>query len=288
MHHAKISIDFVGGTHGNFLEYILNRLVLGDKIHLDNLFTELGTSHNKTWEYYQKRIVEAHHYTVRHLDTLDNIISIRYNEDDLLGLMSCSLYRSGDFKINDNFLHVDTYNKLSGDYTFLIEEINQSYDVKLSANNPDCPRYILREFFKFAFKDPSISGFMRIQNNISYPPHKKVFYFPLTSFYDINKLKESLCEIKDFFNLPEFVEFNLESLHRPFLEKMQPFLVLKKQADNLIFDVTQKKHRPIESLTLFQESYINGILEKKYNIEMPFIQEHYFKNTSEIIEHLKL
>ena len=157
---SKINIDFVAGAHGNFLEYILNKLLLGDNIEIDNVFTEWGTSHNKTREYYQKRIVEADHYTTSNLDTFDNIISIRYGETDILGLMSCSLYRAGDFKIDHNFLHVDTYNTLNNEfYRHLIENINQSYsyDVKLSSENPHCPRYILREFFKFAFKS-SISS----------------------------------------------------------------------------------------------------------------------------------
>jgi hypothetical protein len=76
--------------------------------------------------------------------------------------------------------------------------------------------------------------------------------------------------------------FELEILHQEFV-KRQIYKYDKTQADSIISSVQNKQEIPIAKLKLLQESYINGVLERMYNIEMPFKQLEYFSNTKEII-----
>ena len=41
----NIQIDFAAGTHGHYLSFVMNKLLLGDKIVQDTPFTKIGTSH---------------------------------------------------------------------------------------------------------------------------------------------------------------------------------------------------------------------------------------------------
>ena len=60
------------------------------------------------------------------------------------------------------------------------------------------------------------------------------------------------------------------------------------ECDYIINAVMDMKYIPIHKLSILQESYINAELEKKFDIEMPFIHPKYFSNTMEIIDHLCL
>jgi len=287
----KISIDFVGGTHGNFLEFILNKLLLGNDVISDkDVFNDIGASHKKSNLYANSRVVEAKHFYKDPGILTDNVISIRFEKDELLKVTSLMFYRSQNLKIDDNFLHIDTYRKLNYENKSIIEILKQAYGIELSEENTDCSRYILREFFKLAFKNHDTNGHMRMQQDLMvYSSNKKVFHFPFKSFYNIDDLKSKLIEIKDFFNLNYVIELDeLNNLHKEFLIKLGQYLYIKEQADSIVDDVKNKIHRPIQELTLLQESYINSELENLFGIEMPFNQEKYFQSTTDIIEHLKL
>ena len=69
---------------------------------------------------------------------------------------------------------------------------------------------------------------------------------------------------------------------------MDYFLNLNVLPDKIISAVQEKTELEFDNLTILQESYINGNLERIYGKEMPFMQEQYFTNTKEIIEYLQL
>lgn len=284
-----IEIDFIGGTHGNFLEFVLNHL-LNKNLDLISPFTKIGTSHKKNYNNYtSKRIVKCDHYYYNNLSfTTDNVIIITVDSNiDLLRLMSLSLYRAGDFQILDNELEIDTFNKLNiPQYQSSLLNLCNSYEINLTKEYPNCPRYILREYFKFGFKDPRINGFVDNSNrSIKNCKAKNVYKFPVTAFYNYYHFKNNLTKVEKFFNL-NFNNFDYSNLHQQFMSSLAQFLNLKKTADNILNQVKNNIDYKIEKLTLFQESYINAKLENLYKKEMPFIQPIYFTNTREIIEYI--
>lgn len=285
-----IAIDFVPGSHGNYLEFVLNKLLMGNKISQKTPFDNTGASHIKTENYLNNSVVRAKHFFLRkkNLQIYKNVVSIRFGYDDLLPLMSVSLQRAGNCNVISN-LELDTYKKLSiRHYIKLRKNLYASYsDLLFDENfNPknDCPRYILREFFKFAFKNVENNGYIQELNRMKYNEAQKVYNFEYLNFYDTDKFIKELLKLKKFFNL-EYISSlgSIELLHNEFLSN-QPQSVYKNQCNNIIDQVVNNMAAPIAPLTLLQESYINANLENIYKVEMPFQQEEYFKNTKEIID----
>jgi hypothetical protein len=114
-----------------------------------------------------------------------------------------------------------------------------------------------------------------------------VFDFEFKNFYNTQLFIEAMNQLAVWYNSTINDAADLELLHQEFLHR-QVYKHDKAQADSIILAVQNKQEIPILKLRLLQESYINGVLENMYNIEMPFAQLEYFSNTKEIIKHLNL
>jgi hypothetical protein len=231
----------------------------------------------------------ADHYVLQRHQLARKIIRITFDKDDLLQLSSVCFLRAGNANIDNNLLEHNTYNKLHNSYyKNLIKEITQSYpSIVLSADFPDCPRYILREFFKFGFRDYQTHGLLLELKKMNYNLDHQVFDFAFKKFYNTEMFVDQIKVLAKWCDTDVQSVDKLVELHQQFLDK-QIFKNSKIQADSVISAVQQRQEMPISELSLLQESYINGILERMYNIEMPFEQPVYFSNTNEIIKHLGL
>ena len=79
-----IHIDFQGGAHGNYLEFVCNKIA-GVAVGMPFTTTgpAAGAAHNKI--YTGGKIFYANHYSLWSIPfVFDKIISIQINEDDLL------------------------------------------------------------------------------------------------------------------------------------------------------------------------------------------------------------
>ena len=119
-----IHIDFQGGAHGNYLEFVCNKIA---GIAIGTPFNSAGASHNKL--YTAKKIFYSDHYSFRPRPMVfDKIISIQIDTDDLLLLQQISLLRAGDYGYNNNQLEINTFNKLNNqDYKWVLENIVQNF-----------------------------------------------------------------------------------------------------------------------------------------------------------------
>lgn len=284
-----ISIDFVAGSHGHFLEFICNKFLTNLETNFLP-FNLLGASHNKTPEYEANKIFSAKHYSELGINLSDRIIRITFDEDDLLTLLSGALLRAGNVGINNDELETDTYNKLlnSKHYSLLINNINTAYpEYIISKENPNCPRYILREFFKFGFKHPESHGLMKKLKELKYPNKYDVIDFSYKSFYNYKLFLQNIKKIELWYGQKTIEEDVLYITWHDFIQR-QIFKDHKSQCDSIIKSIVERKKEKLPKLSLLQESYVNGMLEQQFNTEMPFHQDTYFKSTDEIIKHLCL
>lgn len=124
-----VYIDFQGGSHGNYLEFICNKF-LADVPCNGDPFNHLGASHNKQYRG-TKKFIADHYSNYRGKKTeLENskIISIRICNDDLLPLSSISLLRAGDYNIDNNQLEINTYHKWNNsDYRWVLDNLIDSF-----------------------------------------------------------------------------------------------------------------------------------------------------------------
>ena len=116
----QIYIDFIGGCHGNFLQFFCNRF-LAKIPSLDPLpFDSSGASHAYKFTQPQKFISD--HYTTYNtkLPTSAQVISIQIAPDDLLAVQCISLLRAGGLNIDPADLGVNTWHKLNSRYYRLV------------------------------------------------------------------------------------------------------------------------------------------------------------------------
>lgn len=283
-----ISIDFVAGSHGRFLEYVCNKHVARTTAE-HSPFNKLGASHLVTKEYLDSKVFYADHYSELKLPIAKKIIRITFDYDDLLPLTVGTFFRAGDSNIEEGQLDINTYSKLKDSFFYsLIDSINSTYpEANLSPVNPDCPRHILREFFKFGFRDPETNGFVQKLKELNYSLEHDVFDFPFKNFYNKELFVQGIKAISKWTGVNDINTSELDSLWAEFYDK-QKHKHLKSYCDSIIDAVVKLENVPISNLSILQESYVNGMLEKQFNKEMPFYQPLYFKTTNEIISYLCL
>lgn len=281
-----IAIDFVPGTHGHFLETTLNKF-FGIASDINDPFTATGTSHKKSSEYNKSKVFHSEHWFELYPEKLKNfkkVISINFTADDLLLVSSISLLRAGDRNIDNNILEVDTVKKLNNrHYRDTLALIYQSYPF-LDTSEPSIPRYVLREFYKFGFKNTDVNGYWIKQKQMQYH-NSEVCYFSFSSFHNYNKFVDSIKSVEKMCGLTFDFSPEFKQRHEKFLSFIN-CLDHKQQCDDIVESVKRGIDVPVPELTLFQESYINGQLENIYNKEMPFHQDRYFTSTKDMLYYI--
>jgi hypothetical protein len=286
INHCKIPIDFVAGTHGNYLETVCNK-GFGIVDYEEN-FSLNGSSHRKSAYYNKNKIFDARHWFEQFRNELHQysiVISIQFNQDDLLLVSAISLLRAGNGNINTNELEHNSFEKLKKFYEqSIIEKIITAYP-DVDYKDQHIPRYILREFFKFGFKDPASNGYWGKKECMQYSKNQQVIEFDFASFYRIELFVERLKTVADAVGSKFQFTDTFYYTHQKFLD-YNPFLIIKSQCDLIVDAVVNQLEVDIPKLNLLQESYINAALENIFQKEMPFCQENYFKSTKDMLYYL--
>lgn len=315
------------GSHGNYLEFVLNKAMFGDKILQKHSFDSLGTSHNKRNKNYEnyKFFCSRHSFNDGPPPDYKNIISINVANDDLLLFTTVAFLRAGNGNVSDIGLEQDTFFKLTNSfYSDLIPNLRKSYShssiesynaIKaedwpgiesvndfftlpnyiqkecieefgfkihpLTEQYPNLDKSYLREFFKHGFKDPAVNGILEFKNKLVYSPDQKVYTIPFASFYNWDAFVTEIESIKKFFNVD--LPHNIIELHDEFL-KRQFHRTYKKQCDEIVNLIIQRKSAIIPELSLFRESYINAQIELQTGKILPLGRNEYFKTTDEFIK----
>jgi hypothetical protein len=283
----KIPIDFIPGSHGNYLETVCNAEFGITK--KESNFNKLGSSHKKSLEYQKTKLFDARHwyeFYPQELLLYPIVISIQFEKEDLLMLSSISLLRAADINIDNNYLEINTVAKLSNPYyNDVLADIKQAYPfVDLSTNH--IPRNVLREYFKFGFRDPEVNGYWRKQQKMVYQANQTVIPFRFASFYNINQFANEIKTVADHLNFNFNFTDEFYQTHEKFLSLNQ-YTNHQQQCDTIVNAVKNHTHIDIPPLSLFQESYINACLENIYRVEMPFHQDKYFSSTKDVLYYIE-
>jgi hypothetical protein len=304
-----IHIDFQGGAHGNYLEFVCNRIA--GVVEPGTLpFNWLGASHNKP--YHLLQVFFAWHYSYtpdsRYPKLFNKIISIQINPDDLLPLTQISLLRAGDYGYDNDQLEINTFNKLNNEHYrwmldtlidgFFANQISQSYDavrdpswpmvasqaefsqlpeyirteclqqhglvlLELNEQYPDCPRSVLREFFKIGFQDPGQQGFIVQQKKVQYSDEDDVYTFPFDCFYHKDRFLEEIKKVAMWAKIQYTCENEIALLHDQFLSK-QLYRDSKQKCDCIVESIKNNNQPDLNSVTMLEEAYVNAALGWDY------------------------
>lgn len=127
-----ICIDFQGGAHGNFLEFVCNKFIGQVQTGSDSPFNKYGAAHSKNYINGDKLFVADHFSFGGHnamlLQESNRVVSIQIAYDDLLPLSQISILRAGDRGIDNNQLEINTYNKLNNyAYRWVLDNLLDSF-----------------------------------------------------------------------------------------------------------------------------------------------------------------
>ena len=129
-----ILIDFQGGAHGNYLEFVCNKFLAKTKTEGSAPFNTLGASHSK--KYLEPKGFHSAHYSFEPPGNTydvpilnnDKVIAVTITNDDLLPLQSISLLRAGDMNIDPDQLEINTYAKLNNtNYQWVLDNLVNSF-----------------------------------------------------------------------------------------------------------------------------------------------------------------
>lgn len=320
-----IYIDFQGGAHGNYLEFVCNRFLAGIACE-PSPFNLHGSSHSKV--YLQEPVFVCGHFFSQGKNFIDDkIVSIQISHDDLLPLQSISLLRAGDHGLVAADLEKNTFNKLNNhNYRWILDNILEKYfhnqlidsyqsvaapgwpsiqsltdfenlpahikqeciDVhhlmlyQFDQEHPNCPRHVLREFFKFGFLHPVQHGFIVEQHRMVYHESCQVHYFPFGCLYDLESfIKQleilSVCFGYQISNVEEVI-----ALHNNFLER-QPYRFTKIKCDDIVQQILSRQPVELLGLDVLQEAYIDAQLELQLGTTMPLREHGWYQHSKEIL-----
>ena len=143
-------IVFYPGTHGNYLEFILNKLIFGDKINISNPLGTLGTSHiQRTDSNYRAHNKFKCKFFDQNtvLSTDEHLILITVDPEDDITALQLNLKRGEDYNIDPDTLTENTYYKLINKFgpmgysgigpNTIIDHVNQYTDISPYYNIKD-------------------------------------------------------------------------------------------------------------------------------------------------------
>jgi|AACY02.16.fsa_nt_gi hypothetical protein len=242
MLHNKIKIDFVPGSHGNFLERVITKFLLRDS-EFDNYdwFTENGSSHGAWHSDFANRLVQAWHWSDKKVLYAPNDTVIRISvKRPYYGIVLINhLYRTVDSHLTIGNLDRDTATQLShceqgqlilnslitdyGDKAeYSVDELSGLFEHKLFNHRhcwQDCNNVVYTfEFASFFNLDDFCAELDRIACllQVRFMPDSK-FYTLYSNFLDSNQGWHSWCRIQE--NQPDLDWF--EQLWKSLLESSQ-------------------------------------------------------------------
>lgn len=113
-----IPIIFYAGTHGHFVEFVLNKVIHGDKIHMSNPLGVVGTSHlQRTDANYQSHKIFKCKFLEKYDYPADQpLLKIDFDSSEDIFAFQLNLKRGEDYNIDPDTLEHMTYQKLFGKY----------------------------------------------------------------------------------------------------------------------------------------------------------------------------
>ena len=269
-----VLIDFYGGTHGNFLEFVLNKYILEIESANFTPFTETGTSHIKTLAYNEDKRFICNHYSFNDVEipagnnAVIQILSDKYS-------IYNSVLRAGDVPLDIKNLEYNTLEKLT-------HKKNHPYAqdiVRQMGERVDYPRSRLRNIFYAKFNEQK--ELKKLQN---FKDHGlPTFEFPVSSLNDFNNFVNYIGKISIFVGKIGWeYKVNLYDLWSQFINKNYGFHSFNK-CNKIIKNILTATDSNFEC-DLIEEAYINSYITDAFNIhdDITFEMDIYPNNTKDI------
>lgn len=300
----KILIDFQGGTHGHFLESILNGLDSdSNDLIKDSPFrmSDRGTCRNKIYNPWSLRFCADHFYeSVRlkkhqHLiDSAEHCITIGFYPDyrDIMHYLRVAFDRGlpperpqpGTFdQLHKNFYYKTADEKFLKLRTFVIEEGS-----KVSQDVPDVEIHILRNVLTQRVLLPTGDHLTGIRNRVPFYREKTQHVFMFSWFYDQSKFMAGISELSNKFNL------KFEQRQLRVQELYQQFIGMNKFSNDSSYQKCQhildniESREPMPELDILEQAWILSRLQTLSGQKIIYNRDEFFKTPHELYQYITL
>jgi hypothetical protein len=250
-------LDFYSGSHGHFLEYLINAYIFRCP-RVDKIFTKLGTSHGirKDADYMNGRIVVAGHYSEFNIPTADpvSVIRLQINTD----------YGKTIYQIN-----VDCR---AGDIP--VEKKKQN----IPDNIQSTPHLLRNDYFsKLKFPE---HGY-KIPGDWRWSDSARIYDFPMESLFDLTTLYSEMCKLSIFLNHSWNPDASLTTVWNEFIETNHGVLAWKKCKNIMEMGLS---NNPMEfDCTAWEQALLNLMSQQSIGCLLDETND-FPKNTQEIYQ----
>jgi len=280
MHLANIA--FQGGTHGNYLHYCLDKFSTLTKDIEDLPFDQKGTSHKQVINSRAFTRYHPHHNPAPYFTNPNEPhILITVSMDDILFLERTVTIRANNYNVDTNQNKIQVHDKFLDAFSWR-QKFESLYNINFN-NNDKIPRFLIRDFYKLSFLNPTKNGF--IENDKKLKQHKpdNTFLFPVENFWNKEKFLDTLKDLDQKFRLQLEID---EKIHDMFLDQLID-LETKDRANNIVEAIQNNQDIDITNIDTVEQAYISAWIEKNNDYILIPMCNQFFESTGEIIEWIK-
>lgn len=256
---TQTAIDFFSGSHGNFLEYCINRYIYKTSSFADLLLTSQGTSHGlkQNKEYVLTRQAESNHYSEFDLPAqADNIIRIVVT----------------DFK---------------GYCCYQLNVINRAGDISAEQKSNELPDAVLNS--PCQLRNYYYSKLNNLNDGYQLPGNWKYsgFDFEMSSMYCLESFLHSLKLTADYLNLTFVPDRELGELWQKFIAKNHGLQIWKK-CQKQFEQIFSNANHSID-LDIQHQALLNCLISRSVGMHdgAMFNQDQYPQTTQQLYQHIQ-
>lgn len=275
-----VNIAFQGGTHGNFLRFVIDKMSKRTPAMQGTPFTDNNNSHIPLQ--YSGMVNRYHPKDSKPFfeNTDEPHVLITVEQDDLLLLERSAPTRTGDFKVDVTQDQVAVTSTFDHHYDWNTK-FKKYYNLNILRGS--IPKFLMRDFYKLSFLDPSKSGFIEVDKILRGNKPNNTFEFPVSHFWDTGKFSDTLQKLSDHHNLK--IEED-KSIHQMFLANL-PWIHTQHRSDDVINAIKKDKDISITDLDTVEQAYLSAWIEKNNKFVVVPMCNSFFSTTGEIIKWLE-
>ncbi len=291
-----VNIAYLGGSHGAFLKYFVDRFSKLTPLISESPFLSNGTSHSLSINY--SGCVNRHAFIDNHGNVINNfelppafqnhpVICIIVDDESLLNFTRLNYFREDDHEFTGTQIY-DFENNIKFSNKFLLlykEKIQNMYHIDMTKSNI-LPTLIVRDFFKFMFLNLNHNSDYLAIKEIKKKLNEKTLPLLLSDIWNTEKFLKRMAEIDKILNLQLDLGEEAKSLHIEFLNRI-PLYNTFNRVNNIINSIKTEKNLDCCDLDLVEQGFLQAWIENNYKFIIAPITRDFFKNTEEIVEYIK-
>lgn len=161
-----------------------------------------------------------------HIDTFNKLNNDNYRSmlEELQALSLHNLLTSVQAVRDPSWPWVDSWQQWQELPQHIKDECVHQHGVRpwqLDQEHPDCPIWVIREYFRQSFRDGARNGFIQSRDRMQYRPECAVWRWQFSDFFDTQKFVTALEALAAWLDRPVRDLDRAVELHREFLQRHQ-------------------------------------------------------------------